>query len=52
MRFDTATVGLLGLLIGMVIQPYVQLGFEWWLSRPRRMDPFDIHDHCKECDIR
>jgi hypothetical protein len=49
-RSDTVTIGVLCLFIGLAIQPYVYLAFEWWLTRPKRMDPFDIHDICKECD--
>lgn len=52
MRSDTITIGVLGLFVGMAIEPYVQLAFEWWLTRPKRIVQFDIHDHCKECQIK
>lgn len=52
MRFDTVTVGILGLFVGMAIEPYVQLIFEWWLTRPKKLDPLDIHNHCKGCTIQ
>lgn len=40
-------------LIGLSIQPYISLALEYWLTRPRRLKPFDIYDHCgPECSIR
>lgn len=53
MRSEIITVGLLAFLVGLTIQPYAQIAIEFWLSRPRRIKPRDLFDHCgPECTIR
>lgn len=44
---------LFAFLLGTAVQPYLALLLEWWLSRPKRLDPLDIHGHCgPKCEIQ
>ena len=51
-REDQAMSTAIAFLIGLSIQPYVSFAFEYWLTRPRRLKPFDLFDHCKGCTIK
>ena len=52
-RFDTFTTAVIFLLIGMSVQPYALLLFEFWTTRPRKFEPRDPFDICgPECTIQ
>jgi hypothetical protein len=36
---------------GLALQPYVQLGMEWWLMRPRHVMQPGYFEHCAGCTL-